>query len=114
MYIYILDICIEERLKDIHQNVISIPVITCICRIFYNEYIYYFFFKKKTTWGQLGGAVVKFSTGFEGWAPGCGPTNGLSSHAAADILHIKWRKMGMAVSSGPVFLSKKRRIGSRC
>ena len=38
----------------------------------------------------------------------------LSSHAVAGIPHIKWRKMGMDVSSGPVFLSKKRRISSRC
>ena len=38
----------------------------------------------------------------------------LASHAVVDIPHIKWRKMGMDVSSGPVFLSKKSRIGSRC
>ena len=38
----------------------------------------------------------------------------LASHAVADVLHIKWRKMGTDVSSGPVFLSKKRRIGSSC
>ena len=37
----------------------------------------------------------------------------LSSHAVADIPHIKQRNMGMDVSSGPGFLSKKRRIG-RC
>ena len=33
-------------------------------------------------------------------------------HAVVGIPHMKWRKMGMDVSSGPVFLSKKRRIGS--
>ena len=38
----------------------------------------------------------------------------LASHAVAGIPRIKWRKMGMDVSSGPVFLSKKGRIGSRC
>ena len=37
----------------------------------------------------------------------------LASHAMVGIPHIKWKKMGMDVSSGPVFLSKKRRIG-RC
>ena len=31
----------------------------------------------------------------------------LASHAVAGIPHIKWRKMGMDVSSGPVFLSKR-------
>ena len=36
----------------------------------------------------------------------------LASHAVAGVPHIKWRKMGMDVSLGPVFLSKKRRIGS--
>ena len=34
--------------------------------------------------------------------------------AVVGIPHIKWRKMGTDVSSGPLFLSKKRRIGSRC
>ena len=38
----------------------------------------------------------------------------LASHAVIDILHIKWRKMGTDVSSEPVFLSKKRRLGGRC
>ena len=32
----------------------------------------------------------------------------LASHAMVGIPHIKQRKMGMDVSSGPVFLSKKR------
>ena len=30
------------------------------------------------------------------------------------IPYVEWRKMGTDVSSGPVFLSKKRRIGGRC
>ena len=34
------------------------------------------------------------------------------SHAVVGVPRIKERKMGMDVSSGPVFLSKKRRIGS--
>ena len=36
----------------------------------------------------------------------------LASHAVVGIPHIKWRKMGTDVSSGPVFLSGKRKIGS--
>ena len=38
----------------------------------------------------------------------------LSSHAVAGVPHIKWKKMDTDVSSGPVFLSKKRRIDSGC
>ena len=38
----------------------------------------------------------------------------LESHAVVGIIHIMQRKMGTDVSSGPVFLSKKRRIGGRC
>ena len=38
----------------------------------------------------------------------------LASHAVVGVPHIKQRKMGMDVSSGPAFLSKKRRIGGRC
>ena len=34
------------------------------------------------------------------------------SHAVVGVPHIKWRKMDMDISSGPLFLSKKRRIGS--
>ena len=51
---------------------------------------------------------------FTGSDPRCEPTHCLSSHAVAGIPHIKQRKMTRDVSSGPVFLSKKRRIGSRC
>ena len=36
----------------------------------------------------------------------------LTSHAVVGVPHIKQRKMGMDVSSGPVFLSRKRRTGS--
>ena len=35
----------------------------------------------------------------------------MASHAVVGVPHIKYRKMGIEVSSGPVFLSKKRRIG---
>ena len=39
----------------------------------------------------------------------------LANLAVVGIPHIKWRKMGRYVSSGPVFLSKKKmRIASRC
>ena len=34
------------------------------------------------------------------------------SHAVVGVPYIKSRKMGMDVMSGPVFLSKKRRIGN--
>ena len=34
------------------------------------------------------------------------------SHAVVGVPHIKQRKMGKDISSGPVFLSEKRRIGS--
>ena len=46
--------------------------------------------------------------------PGSDPGSDMASHAVLDVPHRKWRKMGIDVSSGPVFLSKKRRIGSRC
>ena len=38
----------------------------------------------------------------------------LARHAVVGVPRIKQRKMGTDVSSGLVFLSKKRRIGSRC
>ena len=38
----------------------------------------------------------------------------LSSHTVAGIPHIKWRKMGTDGSSGPIFVSKKRKIGGTC
>ena len=57
--------------------------------------------------------------GFSGLDPGCGQVQMgadvarlAKSHAVAGVPRIKWRKMGMDVSSGPVFLSKKRRSGS--
>ena len=70
--------------------------------------------------GWAGVAAVKVprfcfgSPGFTGSDPRCGPTDDLSSHPVVGVPHIKWRKMGTDVSSGLVFLSKERRIGSRC
>ena len=44
------------------------------------------------------------SLGFNGSDPGCG--HGTTCQAMLwQASHIKWRKMGMGVSSGPVFLS---------
>ena len=43
--------------------------------------------------------------------PGADMTPLGKSHAVVGVPHIKWRKVGTDVSSGPVFLSKKR-IGS--
>ena len=40
--------------------------------------------------------------------------HGLAIHAVVGVPHRKERKMDMDVSSGLVFLSKKRRIGGRC
>ena len=50
--------------------------------------------------------------GFTSSDPRCRPTHRLASHAVAGVQRTKWRKMGTDVSSGPVFLSKNRRIGS--
>ena len=47
-----------------------------------------------------------FAFGLAGLNPGWGPTHHLSSRAVAGIPHIKWKKMGTDVSSGPVFLKK--------
>ena len=49
--------------------------------------------------------------GFASSGPRHAPTHCLAGHAVA-VSHIKWRKMGMDVSSGPVFLSKKRKTGT--
>ena len=49
---------------------------------------------------------------FAGLAPGCGHAPLGKRHAVVGVPCIKQRKMGMDVSSGPVFLSKKRRIGN--
>ena len=75
--------------------------------------------QKRKAWGWPGAAAVKRarSTSAARGSPvqilgsdiaPCG-----KSHAVIGVPHIKHGKMGMDVSSGPVFLSKKRRIG-RC
>ena len=64
--------------------------------------------------GQPGGAAVKFARrpGFTGLDFRCDMAPLGKSHAVVGVPRIKWRKMGTDVSSGPVFLSKKRKIGS--
>ena len=75
---------------------------------------------KHSRWGQPGGAAVKFTCstlvaiGFAGSDPRCGPAHHLSSHAVVGIPYTKEKKMGMDVSSESLFLSKKRKTGSRC
>ena len=46
------------------------------------------------------------------WIPGTDMAPLGKSHAVAGVPRAKQRKMGTDVSSGPVFLSQKRRIGS--
>ena len=50
--------------------------------------------------------------GLQVWITGANMTLPVN-HAVVGVPHIKWKKMGTDVSSGPIFLSKKRRIGSR-
>ena len=50
--------------------------------------------------------------GVQGSDPRCGQGTAWQANAVVGVPHIKQRKMGMDVSSGPVFLSEKRRIGS--
>ena len=69
--------------------------------------------------GRPGGAAAKFACSAS-QQPRGSPVQILGadmaplgkSHAVAGVPRIKWRKMGMDVSSGPVFHSKKRKIGS--
>ena len=48
------------------------------------------------------------------WIPGADMAPLGKSHAVVGVPRVKRRKTGTNVSSGPVFLSKKRKIGSRC
>ena len=41
------------------------------------------------------------------------PGADMANHPMVGVPHVKQRKMGTDVSTGPVFLGKKRRIGSR-
>ena len=50
--------------------------------------------------------------GFSSSDLGCNMALLGKSHALVGVPRIKQRKIGMDVSSGPVFISKKRRIGS--
>ena len=62
---------------------------------------------------QPGGVTVKFThcasgaQGLQVWTPSRDLS---SSHAVAGVPHIKSKKMG----TGPIFLSKMRRISSGC
>ena len=62
--------------------------------------------------GQPHGTAVKFARFRFSAAWGSPIWIRLASHGVVGVPHVKWRKMGMDVSSGPVFFSKKRRIGS--
>ena len=72
--------------------------------------------KKRLPWIPPVGAAVKCARSAS-WRPGVRILRvdmawlG-KSHAVVGVPYIKWRKMGMDVNSGPVFLSKKRRTGS--
>ena len=74
--------------------------------------------KNRKLGGQPGGAAIKFTCSASRWPRvhqfgSRVPTWHLKAHhAVVGVPHIKWRKMGMDVSSGPAFLRKKRRIGS--
>ena len=56
---------------------------------------------------QLSPYVSSGGQGFASSDPRQKPMHRLSGHAVAGVLHIKWRKMGTDVSSGPGLLSKK-------
>ena len=69
---------------------------------------------KKGTFGA-GPVVQQLSVRVLLWQPGVCQFGSwvwtwhhLKSHAAVGIPHIKYRKMGTDVSSGPVFLCKKK------
>ena len=73
---------------------------------------------KQTSGGWLGGAAVKGTRSTSWWPGVCWfgswvwAWHCLARPAVVGVPRIKWRTMGMDISSGPVFLSKKRRIGS--
>ena len=47
------------------------------------------------------------------WIPGVDMALLGKSHAVVGVPHIKWRKMSTDVSSGPVFLSRKKKKKKR-
>ena len=63
---------------------------------------------------RLSSCALLQQPGVHQFRSGCRPMHHLSNHAVAGVPHTKQRKKGTDVSSRPVFLSKKRRIGSRC
>ena len=82
-------------------------------------YILQTWLKIEDTWGWPSGTVVKFAhstsaAGVHRFGSRVQTWHCLSSNAVVGIPHTKQRKMGTDVSSGPIFLSKKRRIGSSC
>ena len=79
--------------------------------------MYVIMIKNQPNAGGAGPVVQRFSSrallqwlGIRGLDPERRPMHQLSSHAVAGVSYIKLRKMGMDVSSGPIFLSKKTRI----
>ena len=72
--------------------------------------------KERESRGWPGGMTVKFTfSALVAWGllvqiPGMDLS---TSNTVAGIPHIKQRKMGTDVSSGPIFPSRKRRVGSR-
>ena len=68
-------------------------------------------------WGWSGGVVVKFVCsalvawvrGVKSWAHTYAP---LIKLYCGSIPHTKYRKMGTDVSTGTIFLKKKRKIGN--
>ena len=73
--------------------------------------------ESKSPGGRTSGAAVKFtrSTSRQPGVHRLGSRlrtwHRLARHAVVGVPHIKWRKMGMDVSSGPVFLNKKEEDG---
>ena len=75
-------------------------------------------YKKIYLWGQPGGTAVECWhvpvqwPGVRRFGSRVWTWHGLAGHAVVGVPHIKYRKVGTDVSSEPVFLSKRRRIGS--
>ena len=66
--------------------------------------------------GWPGGVAVKFACSTLAAKGSQVRIPGADLHTAYEAMfpHIKQRKMGIDLSSGPIFFSKKRRIGGRC
>lgn len=74
------------------------------------EYRHYAAIIKSEIWGRPGGIVLKFvhSTSAALRFAGSDPRH-LSTHAEA-ASHVKWRRTGTGVSSGLMFLSRKKKV----